>query len=260
MAAQHTDDAPLITPVDEAPEEQRCEIQIEPEFEMPKTKKRPKPLKVNMKESSSLGYGIGHILLGASLFGLGIVSIFLGCQLFYYGTPAWCGAFFMATGVIGIVATQKKDQCIVIGYLVTSALSIAGALIVFVHGAYAFMKEENLPAYGDEDDYGYIPSSIQSRKAVDGVVTALAVMEFIIAIASTTSCAKALQQPLIPKHPQRAPIYMIPAVSVDGRVLNTATSSNNPGGAFYIPARKSNQHTMVPISMTGIMSNGESLA
>lgn len=123
--------------------------------------------------------GMAQLIIGCLCVIFGIVQICITC---YYGeeaVPIWCGFWFILSGLCGIsvgryVGFMAQKSVTRFTWLSSLASSFAITLLVFM--SIAVSRE---PYY--IDPYDLVPNR-RTRVAIDGVVVALACLEFLLSI------------------------------------------------------------------------------
>ncbi|XP_070540019.1 uncharacterized protein [Ptychodera flava] len=72
---------------------------------------------------TTAGLSICQFILGLTAISLGIAAIAIKCELSHIGTGIWCGAFFVITGIIGLVSAAKKTTGAITAFMVLSIIS-----------------------------------------------------------------------------------------------------------------------------------------
>jgi hypothetical protein len=106
---------------------------------------------------------------------------------YFVGTGVWAGIFFIASGIIGIITSKRKDNCMIISFMVLSIIS-AGVSAILCGFSVAGLFIDHL-----EVESGEVPKeNIVQVMVVHSLVLLIGLIEGICAIVSAVICCRAV--------------------------------------------------------------------
>ena len=92
----------------------------------------------------ALIFGVIQLLAGVAAVILGVISIATKSWGYYYGSGFWGGIFFAASGVFGLAAARRKNNCTIVTFMTLSAISAMLALVMMALGAIGVASDNML--------------------------------------------------------------------------------------------------------------------
>ncbi|XP_077999847.1 uncharacterized protein LOC144452601 [Glandiceps talaboti] len=142
---------------------------------------------------------MSQIVFGVLSICIGISAILVLCYpTLLIGSPIWCGLFFIATGVIGYVASAKKTDRHIKLCMVTAFLSLAIFVVIQIILCLMSLAQENL-CYDnqlfnvtDPDPNAESVEDVNTRLIVDLLNLTFASVEGLVSLISFIYCCRAV--------------------------------------------------------------------
>ncbi|XP_064620399.1 uncharacterized protein LOC135483422 [Lineus longissimus] len=135
----------------------------------------------------TLVLGVIQLLAGVASIILATVTIAAMAWGYFVGTGVWSGIFFMASGIVGIITSKRKDNCMIISFMVLSIIS-AGVSAILCGFSIAGLFIDHL-----EVEAGKVPKeNVVQVMVVHSLVLLIGLIEGICAIVSAVICCRAV--------------------------------------------------------------------
>ncbi|XP_074648111.1 uncharacterized protein LOC141903739 [Tubulanus polymorphus] len=179
-------------------------------------------LRPGFAHDRTLVLGVIQLLSGVAAIILATVAIASMAWGYFVGAGIWTGAFFISSGIVGIICSKRKDNCTIIAFLVLSIISSVVALMLVGFSAAGIVI--------DFLEQTHLKNS--QVMVVHSLILVIAFIQGICAIVSSTICCKTVccQGILNP------PPYGYPYCPTEGQQI--AIFQPHPGrtgGIFSLP-------------------------
>ncbi|XP_070537193.1 membrane-spanning 4-domains subfamily A member 4A-like isoform X2 [Ptychodera flava] len=141
--------------------------------------------------------GAMQIVLGSLCVLFGIIILLLNGAISFIAAPLWCGAIFIVTGLLGVLAANWKTSGVIISSMVMCILTATLFYPTLFGIMVATMVIEAIDScYYDYSRHGswgdYICDDRDTKLAIEGVILFLGFIDFVVAIVNSAFCCGAL--------------------------------------------------------------------
>ncbi|KAI9562879.1 hypothetical protein GHT06_010333 [Daphnia sinensis] len=146
----------------------------------------------------ALALGMAKTLLGVLLVAFGALALWEQASMSYLGSGLWTGAVVVLSGLMGIMAGQKRTNLIyIVAYLLMSVLALAAIGLLLIFAATGLARDTDAPHgyFVDQEEgsrvefLGTVPLK-QRAIIINAVLVALGTLSTIVSLAAVVICLR----------------------------------------------------------------------
>lgn len=146
----------------------------------------------------ALALGMAKTLLGVLLVAFGALALWEQASMSYLGSGLWTGAVVVLSGLMGIMAGQKRTNLIyIVAYLLMSVLALAAIGLLLIFAATGLARDTDAPHgyFVDQEEgsrvefLGTVPLK-QRAIIINAVLVALGTLSTFLSLAAVVICLR----------------------------------------------------------------------